>query len=40
MTEIGIVGGVTEYRASSLYRVQLGERTTSRPAHTGTGGRT
>jgi hypothetical protein len=44
MTEIGIVGGVTEYRASSLVRVQLGAVATtgitSRPAHTGTGGRT
>jgi hypothetical protein len=33
------VGGVTEYRASSLDRVQRGVRTTS-PAHTGTGGGT
>jgi hypothetical protein len=44
MTEIGIVGGVTEYRASSLDRVQRGAwtttATTSRPAYTGTGGRT
>jgi hypothetical protein len=44
MTEMGIVGAVTEYRGASLDRVQQGAGpmagTMDHPAHTGTGGRT